>query len=188
MGGKDRPAIDSRTRSTEESPIFMGHMLVVEGSQPIVQHEADRNRFIGRNQSSSNPIILSSQDRLSGTSGATLDPIFALGFELNLNPHTGANLAYLTFAAESREAILSMAVRYNNWILIQHSFQQADIAAQTWLGKQKIPTEVLKNFLQVLSALIYSFKIVRTTPETIAANKLGRQVCGVLEFRVTIPS
>ena len=94
-----------RTRSTEESPIFMGHMLVVEGSQPIVQHEADRNRFIGRNQSLSNPIILTSQERLSGTSGATLDPIFALGFELNLNPHTGANLAYLTFAAESREAI-----------------------------------------------------------------------------------
>ncbi|TLN01367.1 hypothetical protein FDZ74_15885, partial [bacterium] len=42
------------------------------------------------------------------------------------------------------------------------------------MGKQEIATQPLKNALQVLSALIYSFKAVRASPETIAANQLGQ--------------
>ena len=79
-----------RPRSNEESPIFMGHMLVVEGSHGAVQHEADRSLFIGRGRSLHHPAALSSNQYLSGTTGATLDPIFALGQGIELNPHESA--------------------------------------------------------------------------------------------------
>ena len=163
-----------RPRSNQETTIYMGHMLVVEGSHAAARHEADRYQFIGRNQSLRNPTALNSQQYLTGTSGATLDPIFALGQVVRLDPHASADLAYLTFAAESREGILALAKRYRNWTLIEHSFHQANIAAQAWLGKQDITTEAFKDTLQVLSALIYSFKAVRASPETIAANRLGQ--------------
>ena len=152
----------------------MGHMLVVKGSQAVARHEADRYRFIGRDRSLRNPAALTSEQYLTGTTGATLDPIFALGQEIRLDPHASADLAYLTFAAESREAILALARRYRNWTLVEHSFHQANIAAQTWLGKQDIATQAFKDTLQLLSALIYSFKAVRASPETIAANRLGQ--------------
>jgi cyclic beta-1,2-glucan synthetase len=163
-----------RPRSNEETALFMGHMLVVEGSQAGARHEADRYRFIGRDHTSRNPAALRSEQYLTGTTGATLDPIFALGQEIELEPHESAALAYLTFAAESREALIALAKRYHSWTLVERSFHQADIAVQTWLGKQDVSTQAFKDALQILSALLYPFKAVRTSPETIAANRLGQ--------------
>lgn len=163
-----------RPRSNQEASIFMGHMLVVEDGQAIARHEADRYCFIGRDQSVRNPAALTSESYLSGTTGATLDPIFALGQEFELNPHRNTDIAYLTFAADSREATIELARRYQHWSLVERSFQQSSIAAQTWLGKQEITTEALKDALQILSALIYSYKGVRASPETITANRLGQ--------------
>ena len=163
-----------RPRSNQEAPIYMGHMLVVKGSEASVRHESDRYRFIGRNQGIRNPAALTSDQYLSGTTGATLDPIFSLGQEIKLNPHASADLAYLTFAAESREDVLALASRYRNWALIEHSFHQANIAAQAWLGKQEISTQAFKDTLQLLSSLLYSHKGVRASPETISANHLGQ--------------
>jgi cyclic beta-1,2-glucan synthetase len=152
----------------------MGHMLLVEESQVVARHEADRYRFIGRDHTLRSPAALTSEQYLSGTTGATLDPIFALGQEIGLNPHESVNLAYLTFAAESREALIELARRYHSWNLIVRSFHQANIAAQTWLGKQEIATQAFKDTLQLFSALLYPFKEVRASPETIAANRLGQ--------------
>ena len=169
-----------RPRSSEENPVFMGHMLVVDrkgefhDNQPAARHEADRNRFIGRNGTLRNPAALNSEQYLTGTTGATLDPIFALGQEVKLNPHESAELAYLTFAGESREAVLALARRYSSWSLIERSFHQANISAQTWLGKQNYNSRTFKNTLKVLSALLYPFKSLRASPETIATNRLGQ--------------
>ena len=51
-----------------------------------MRHEADRNRFIGRGRTFRNPVALDSEEYLTGTNGATLDPIFALGQEIELEP------------------------------------------------------------------------------------------------------
>ncbi|HMN59380.1 MAG TPA: glucoamylase family protein [Anaerolinea sp.] len=163
-----------RPRSSQEPTIWMGHMLVVEDSQSTARHEADRSLFIGRGRTWRNPAALTSEEYLSGTTGATLDPIFALGGEIELGGHESKDLAYLTFAAGDREAIIALADRYRSWSLVRRSFHQANIAAQTWLGKQEITSDGLKDTLQVLSALIYSFKNVRAPAETIAANRLGQ--------------
>ena len=163
-----------RPRSNKETTIYMGHMLFIDGNQVIASHEADRNRFIGRNRTMQNPAGLNSQQYLSGTTGATLDPIFALGQEIRVNPHESSDLAFMTFAAQSREEIITLARRYSRWTMIDRSFDQANIVAHTWLSKQDMTTMVLKDTLQVLSALLYAFKLVRTSPETIASNRLGQ--------------
>ena len=172
-----------RPRSNQETPIFMGHMLVVKGSLTIVKYESDRYRFIGRDQTLHSPAALTSEEYLTGTMGATLDPIFALGGEIRLEPHESADLAFMTFAAESREALIALAKRYLSWSLVERSFHQANIAAQTWLGKQEIATPAFRDTLQVLSALIYPLKEVRASPETIAANRLGQS--GLWRFGIS---
>jgi len=163
-----------RPRSNEEASIMMGHMVIVEENQVLARHEADRNRFIGRNQTLQKPAALISAQYLTGTSGATFDPIFSLGVEVELQPHESTKLAYLTFAGESREEIISLARRFSSWNLVTRSFHQANIGAQTWLAKQNIVTQSYRDILQVLSALLYSFKMVRSSPEIIAANRLGQ--------------
>lgn len=163
-----------RPRSNQETPILMGHMVVKEDNQVVAWHEADRHRFIGRNQTLQKPAALTSAQYLSGTSGATLDPIFALGVEVELEPHESMKLAYLTFAGESRDEIIALARRFRSWTLVMRSFHQANIGAQAWLAKQDIDTQSYRDTLQILSALLYSFKAVRSSPEIIAANRLGQ--------------
>ena len=163
-----------RPRSDQETLIFMGHMLVTEATQEIARHEADRYKFIGRNHTLRNPLALSSEQYLSGTTGVTLDPIFALGQIIELDPNGSADISYLTFAGESREAIIAQANRYRSRTLIDQSFHLSNIAAQTWLGKQGITTQAFRDTLKLLSALMYSFKEARAPSETIAANRLGQ--------------
>ena len=172
-----------RPRANDETSFLMGHMLVTEDSQATAGHEADRNRFVGRNQTLRNPTALSSSQYLNGTPAATLDPIFSLGQKVELAPHEGADLAFLTLAGESREEILELAERFRNWILIDRSFQQANIAAQAWLGKQEISTKTFQDILQILSALVYPSRALRALPETIAANRLGQS--GLWRFGIS---
>ena len=163
-----------RPRSSQDSTLFMGHMLVSRKNLAAVRHEADRNLFIGRNQTLQSPAALNSAQYLSGTTGATLDPIFALGQNISIEANGSIDLAYLTFVSESREELLALAKRYHNWVMVERSFRQANLAAQTWLAKQEITSQSLRDILQVYSALVYSFKAVRAAPETIAANRLGQ--------------
>ena len=178
-----------RPRSDQETPVYMGHMLVVEGevalpgSHTAARHEADRNRFVGRGRNLRSPAALVSEQYLTGTTGATLDPIFALGQEVEINPHESVELAYLTFAGDNREAILALARRYRMWDLIVGSFNQANIAAQTWLGKENYNTLAFKDTLQVLSVLLYPFKAVRALPVIIAANQLSQS--GLWRFGIS---
>jgi cyclic beta-1,2-glucan synthetase len=178
-----------RPRSGDEIPIFLGHMLVVKNKgefgvgQLSVRHEADRNHFIGRGRTFRNPAALVSEQYLTGTTGATLDPIFALGQEVELDTQESAEMAFLTFIGDSRETVLALARRYSRWSLIERSFHQANIAAQSWLGKQNYDSQVFKNSLQILSALVYPFKTVRTSPETIAANRLDQS--GLWRFGIS---
>jgi cyclic beta-1,2-glucan synthetase len=172
-----------RARSNEEVPTFMGHMVVMKGNQELVQHESDRYNFIGRDHTSQDPLALTSRQYLTGTTGATLDPIFALGQEISINPHDDADLAYLTFAAESRDVLIALARRYSNWSMIDRSYHQSDLAAQSWLGKQEMTTQLFKDALQILSALLYSFKPVRASTETLSANSLGQS--GLWRFGIS---
>lgn len=170
----DLQIFSRRPRSEQDTTVFMGHMLIAKGSQSAVQHEADRNNFIGRDRSMRNPIAFNSDEYLTGTTGATLDPIFALGQSVTIAPHESAELAYLTFAAENRESLMAIARRYHNWILIDRSFHQASIAAQTWLGKQDITSQVFRDILKILSALLYPYKSIRASAEMLASNHLGQ--------------
>ena len=163
-----------RLRSDQEKSIFLGHMVLTKGIQKTVSHEADRYHFIGRGGSTRNPIALSSEQYLSGTTGATLDPIFSLGQEVELLPHGSTDLAFLTFTAASREELLILADRYRNWAAIETAFSQANIAAKAWLGKLKIGSQSLETGLHLLSALNYPNKIFRAPTEVIAANCLGQ--------------
>ncbi len=172
-----------RPRSNDEAPIWMGHMLVAEKVQIKVKHEADRKKFIGRGRDQRNPSALSSPEYLSGSSGATLDPIFSIGYELILAAHESTNFAYMTFAAESREDLVNLAIKYQSWTVVERAFHQADISATSWLRKREYTTVMLKQTLYTLSALINPFKKLRSPTEVLSANQLGQK--GLWRFGIS---
>lgn len=163
-----------RPRSSKETALLMGHMLVGNNSVLDVRHEADRRAFIGRGHGSRDPQALLSKEYLTGSSGATLDPVFALGCEIAIAPHEDTQFAFLTFAAESREELIALAEKFQTWPLIERTFHQADINSQAQLEREGMNDAMLKDTLKTLSALIYPYKDVRAEAGILAANLLGQ--------------
>jgi cyclic beta-1,2-glucan synthetase len=121
-----------------------------------------------------NPLALQSPEYLSGTCGATLDPIFSLGRELILPAHNTRELAYLTFTATSRRSLLDLAKRYSHWSRLEATFQESHNANLIWLGKQNVDTQALKTNLRLLSTLIYNTSQLRAEPEILVSNQLNQ--------------
>ena len=91
-----------RPRSAHEMPLYALHMLVTpEGFSDGLQVETDRARFLGRGRTPRDPVALAGEQVvLSGTVGATLDPIMALGQVVELPPHSTVEVAFITAGAQ----------------------------------------------------------------------------------------
>ena len=163
-----------RMRSPQDQPVYLGHRMIISKEPKSVQHETDRGRFVGRNQTIRKPAALESDQPLSGTSGATLDPIFAIAVEIDIKPNESLYVNYLTFASDSREEILRLAEKYQSRTILKRSFIQSNLTAHTWLGKQGMTTRSLIDSLKTLSALLYASKEMRSAPEIIASNRLNQ--------------
>jgi len=165
-----------RPRSADETPIYLLHLLVVEEGQAVTgTHESDRARFLGRGGSPRSPAALSRDGRgLSGTTGATLDPIMALGQEISLGPHETTRVAFLTLAADSRQEAERLAWRYRTWAVIDHAFERARAQGEMELRQLGLSTSDVENIQRLLSALLYPSPELRAAPEILAANVKGQ--------------
>ena len=104
-----------RPRTPSDSEIWCVHVVDTGGGRiGPVTCETDRARFLGRGRSTRNPAALDSGGALSGTTGAVLDPIFALRTRLLLEPGETASVAFTTLVASSREQAFELADRYHH--------------------------------------------------------------------------
>jgi cyclic beta-1,2-glucan synthetase len=163
-----------RPRSSHETPPFMAHALVVEDGQALTRaYETDRGHFLGRGGTLRSPAALNGAG-LSATTGHVLDPIMSLGQELELAPHTSADVVFLTLAADSRAAALELLTRYRNWATIERAFQQAEARSLTEMRDLGLDGEALAHVQRLLGLLIYPHAALRAAPEVLAANTQGQ--------------
>ncbi len=165
-----------RPRSDEEEPIYLAHLLVTKGRRKTTgAYETDRVRFLDRGQTPREPAALTrGRSGLSGTTGATLDPIMCIGQRLRLLPHTGAEVACVTLAATSREEALTAARRYQSWLMVRRAFGRARDIHRQELREMDISTPELERMQKLLSVLLYSHSGLRADPSTLAGNRQGQ--------------
>ena len=164
-----------RPRSSEEEPIYMAHTLVVEQGHPASRaYEGDRARFLGRGRSARRPAALIEGGGLSGTVGATLDPIFSLAQHVDLEPHDSVQLAFMTIAAGTRQQAIALAGRYHSWHLIERAFDQARSQSEVELRQLGLNTPQLERIERVLSALLFVNPFFRARPDILSANDKGQ--------------
>ena len=143
-------------------------------------YESDRARFLGRGHDAARApqaLLRPARPRgggLSGTVGATLDPIMSLQREIDLQPGETVQLAFLTLAADSRAKLLDVAGRYRSWPAIEHAIGQARSRAELELRQSSLSTVELERFQTLLSALLYPQPGLRAAPATLAANTRGQ--------------
>jgi cyclic beta-1,2-glucan synthetase len=165
-----------RPRSPDEKPLYLAHLLVTRGRRKATgAHETDRMRFLGRGRTCRDPdAFRRGRHGLSGTVGATLDPIMCIGQNIDMLPHTSAQVAYVTLVAPTREAALVLARRYRSWLMVRRAFGRARDTHREELRQLDLSTPQLQQMQRLLSALLYPHHALRAEPATLAANRLGQ--------------
>ncbi|MBX3011462.1 MAG: hypothetical protein KF832_08130 [Caldilineaceae bacterium] len=172
-----------RPRAATEAPQFLLHMLVrgqgpPEQSSPPLFYESDRARFLGRGHSARQPAALQNAAWWAtdgqGVTGATLDPVMALGQTIELPPHSTVQLAWLTLTAPTREELLALARRFLAWSTIERTFLRARSQAERELRQLGFQGDLLQQIQQLLSLLYYPNAVQRAEPALLAANRLGQ--------------
>ncbi len=164
-----------RPRAAEERPICFGHMVVFEAGQPgaaapaIVQ--TNRAQFLGRGHTPAQPAALCNNGDQAPVTGATLDPIMALGHEITVPPRTTVRLTTLTLVASSRTELLTIASKYQTSSAIDRAFTRASDVAARELSQLALHDAALEQIQQLLSLLLYPHAALRADAATLAANR-----------------
>ncbi|HEX9054053.1 MAG TPA: glucoamylase family protein [Gemmatimonadales bacterium] len=151
-----------RPRSAGERPLWCVH-VVDAGEERVgpVTCETDRARFLGRGRSARDPVALDPQGTLSGTTGAVLDPIFALRTRLRLAPGQSASVAFTTLVATTREQAFRLADRYHDPYSAHRAFDLAWTSTQVELRELKITPAEAAVFQELAGHLFYANPALR---------------------------
>jgi len=154
-------------------PVMMHRLVTDSNSVSLAGFETDRERFLGRLGSLRRPRAL--ENELSGSEGATLDPIMALRANVDLAPHATERLAFVTIVAASRKSVDETAARFDSlpsfeWLLADAHAEARREAARLGLEAARLP-----ELQALLSSLLASRANPRAQPGELAANRSGQQ-------------
>src|SRR5262249_29264037 len=105
-----------RPRGADQKPLWAIHLSAARGLETgALEYETDRARFLGRGRTPADPAALDSGTRLSGTTGPVLDAVFSLRRRVRLDAKAQASIAFITGAADTREAANALARQFQHF-------------------------------------------------------------------------
>ncbi|MFJ3076569.1 GH36-type glycosyl hydrolase domain-containing protein [Pseudomonas sp. NPDC087029] len=129
-------ALFARNRYAVE---FSRHVAFVDCDPPPTGHTCDRSEFIGRIGDSQAPAGLR-QARLSGRTGAGLDPCAALQVSLLLEPGASQEVVFRLGAAADGQAASQCVLAHRGLQAAMDAFEQVQAYWQRTLGSVRIET------------------------------------------------
>ena len=104
-----------RPRSANEQSPSMFHLMTVEGKNfEEISYETDRLKFIGRGNTTTNPLAMMNVGQLSGSYGSVLDPIAAIRYRITLNPGEKVTVDMITGVAETDLECMALINKYQD--------------------------------------------------------------------------
>ncbi|MCR4300753.1 MAG: hypothetical protein NUV51_04010 [Sulfuricaulis sp.] len=185
----DRQAIlcTRRRRTPGEKAPWMFHLLAApDAVADELSYETDRAKFIGRNRTAANPVVLDSSDNpstLSNTDGSVLDPIVAIRRTITLLPDESATIQIITGVANTREAALTVLEKYCDRHFVERAFEMSWFQSQEVLHHLNATKADAQVYDRLASSVIYGNALRRTAPSVIARNRLGQS--GLWRFGVS---
>ena len=140
-----------RPRSDDAPALWVAHIVVGAGAR--VECETDRRTFLGRNHSIAGAEALNRP--LNGRAGAVLDGIFSLRCRVALDPRGRHEVAFLTLAAASREAVLELVEKYRRPESVSRTLDLAWTHSQLQFRHLQISAETAHYYQQLASYLLF---------------------------------
>jgi cyclic beta-1,2-glucan synthetase len=165
-----------RPRAASDQPVHLLHYMLLEPRQrPSRLHEADRAAFVGRGRDLQRPAALAGgPEGLSGSAGATLDPIMAVGQVIELDPHGSARLCWVTTVAPAREQVLAAAAELADLEAVERALENAREQGRIELANLGVQGPELAQMQGMLSLLLYPHPMRRAERSILAGNTRGQ--------------
>ncbi|WP_417594260.1 GH36-type glycosyl hydrolase domain-containing protein [Parasphingorhabdus sp.] len=162
-----------RPRRPQDIPPVLLHFAVCDDRPSILAgFETDRRKFIGRNQTLSQPKGCYSD--LPGSTGWTLDPVMALQLQCELSAHESREVAFVTVAAASREAAVEIAERYATLPSLEWAINDAASATVHEEHRLGIAPDDISEIQALGALLVYPHGNMRGDLIKLRENRLGQ--------------
>ncbi len=173
--GRNTLLATRRARSPEESPIWLAHVLAVEGETiGDLEWETDRAQFLGRGRGVRTAHAVTSGHALFNTVGAVLDPIVSLRRRVRVRPGKTVRVTFSTVVASSRSDVLDLADKYHDVTTFERVATLAWTQAQVQLRHLGVPPDEANLFQALGESILYANRALRAPVEVLA-----RQVEGI---------
>jgi len=164
-----------RPRDAAQQSLWAVHVVAMPAMDaPEVEFETDRALFLGRGRGPANPAALDTGARLSGTTGAVLDPIFSLRHKLQIAPGESAAIAFITAFADTRDQAVSLADQHHDPRVIQRTFELAWANSRVELARLKGSPASVQVYQRLASAVMFSDAAWRAPSDVLKSNRLGQ--------------
>jgi cyclic beta-1,2-glucan synthetase len=146
-----------RPRSSNDHALWAAHVIMTMSNEinREIDYETDRAQFLGRGRTIRDPQAIFTNQKLSKTVGAVLDPIFSLRTRLRLEPGTATTVFFSTLVAESRKEILRLTESFHELTTYERVSTLAWSQAQVKLQYLNIEPEEAHLFQRLATRLLY---------------------------------
>jgi cellobiose phosphorylase len=163
-----------RPRAADQKPLWAIHVSAAQGLERVApEYETDRVRFLGRGRTPADPAALDAGTRLSGTTGPVLDAVFSLRRRVRLDPRSQASIAFITGAADTREAANALAEQFQNFEAVDRAFSRARAGTADELRKLGLTPDDVTLFNRLAGSVVFTSPSLRQA-DAVAANRLGQ--------------
>ncbi len=161
-----------RQRSPDDPEVWLAHVVATSDGSDTMQWETDRYRFVGRGNTLRTADGAVSGRPLSNTTGPVLDPIVSLRRHVTIRPGRTVRLCFSTMVAESRDAVLDLADKYQDLTIFERAGTLAWTRAQVQMHHVGIGPNEAHLFQELAAPLLYADRAMRA-PAAIIARQHG---------------
>ena len=174
---RERQAIlcTRRPRSLAEQAPWMFHLMAVRGAGVgEISYETDRMRFIGRGRTVAAPQAMDDSEALSGSDGSVLDPVVAIRYRIILEPEQTAIVDMVCGIGATRDAVLSLAGKYQDRHLADRVFELAWTHSQVVLRQINATEADAQLYGRLAGSVIYANSSLRAKKGVLGKNRRGQ--------------
>jgi cellobiose phosphorylase len=164
-----------RPRSRDEHAPWMFHLMAVHGADiGEVSYETDRMQFIGRENTSAAPQVMSDSTPLSGSEGSVLDPVVSIRHRVTLNPGETTTVNIVTGMGDTREICLGLVDKYQDRRLADRVFDLAWTHSDVFLRQLNATEADAQLYARLANSILYANSSLRADPSVLIKNRRGQ--------------
>ena len=164
-----------RPRAQNQNPVWAIHVIASDApaTSPI-EYETDRARFLGRGRSPIAPEAMDPGVKLSGTTGAVLDPAFSIRRKVRIEAGSSVQVAFTTAVAETRDEAATLADHYHDTSAVARAFELAWAQSQVEHRNRHWSAQDSHLFQRFASHILFAGPTLRAAPAVLAENRRGQ--------------